>query len=112
MQGGSAISKDLPPFTVVSRTSNMLCGLNNVGLRRAGFMGEERRELKQLYRQIFLSGANIQATAAQARQHVTSEPARILLGFIASSTRGVCSAVPIGSRRYQVRELESEAQDS
>ena len=36
MQGGSAISKDLPPFTI-ARGDNRLCGLNIIGLRRAGF---------------------------------------------------------------------------
>ena len=35
MQGGSAISKDLPPYTV-ARGDNGICGLNTVGLRRAG----------------------------------------------------------------------------
>ena len=38
MQGGSAISQDLPPFTMAHRV-NELCGLNVVGLRRAGFHG-------------------------------------------------------------------------
>src|ERR1051325_4737819 len=35
MQGGSAISKDLPPYTV-ARGDNGICGLNTIGLRRAG----------------------------------------------------------------------------
>ncbi|PYI81986.1 MAG: acyl-[acyl-carrier-protein]--UDP-N-acetylglucosamine O-acyltransferase, partial [Verrucomicrobia bacterium] len=48
MQGGSAISKDLPPFTV-ARGDNGICGLNTVGLRRAGFTSEQRLELKRLY---------------------------------------------------------------
>ena len=48
MQGGSAISQDLPPFTVALR-DNEICGLNVVGLRRAGFTAEQRLELKRLY---------------------------------------------------------------
>ena len=47
MQGGAAISKDLPPFTVALR-ENEICGLNIVGLRRAGFPAEQRLELKRL----------------------------------------------------------------
>ena len=35
MQGGAAISKDLPPFTI-AREYNGICGLNVIGLRRAG----------------------------------------------------------------------------
>jgi len=41
MQGGAAISKDLPPFCV-ARGDNGICGLNSVGLRRAGFEAGER----------------------------------------------------------------------
>ncbi len=46
MQGNSTISKDLPPFTVALRV-NKICGLNSVGLRRAGFTTEQRLELKK-----------------------------------------------------------------
>ena len=48
MQGGSVITQDLPPFTMMHRV-NELCGLNSVGLRRAGFTAEQRLELKRLY---------------------------------------------------------------
>ena len=37
MRGGTAISKDLPPYTVACGV-NGICGLNTVGLRRAGFV--------------------------------------------------------------------------
>ena len=56
MQGGSAISKDLPPYTV-ARGDNGICGLNTVGLRRAGLTPAERLELKQLYHALFREGA-------------------------------------------------------
>src|SRR4051812_37798858 len=39
MQGGSAISKDLPPYTI-ARGSNGICGINVIGMRRAGFTAE------------------------------------------------------------------------
>ena len=58
MQGGSAISKDLPPFTVAMRV-NEICGLNSVGLRRAGFTTEQRLELKRLYHLLFRGGKNL-----------------------------------------------------
>ncbi len=41
MQGGAAISKDLPPFTV-ARGDNGICGLNVVGLRRTGYTADQR----------------------------------------------------------------------
>jgi len=89
MQGGSAISKDLPPFTI-ARGDNGICGLNVVGLRRAGFTGEQRLELKQLYHALFRGGQNLGAACAAARKHFSSEHARLLLDFVATAKRGVC----------------------
>jgi UDP-N-acetylglucosamine acyltransferase len=90
MQGGSAISKDLPPFTIALR-DNEICGLNIVGLRRAGFSAEQRMELKRLYHLLFRSGRNMRETLAEARQSFTGDPAQKMLGFIAEARRGVCA---------------------
>ncbi|HEX7577789.1 MAG TPA: acyl-ACP--UDP-N-acetylglucosamine O-acyltransferase [Verrucomicrobiae bacterium] len=90
MQGGSGISQDLPPFTMLSQ-GNVMCGLNVVGLRRAGFTVEQRLELKRLYRLLFRSGKNLLAALAEARKNFNSAPAKVLLDFIAEAKRGVCS---------------------
>jgi UDP-N-acetylglucosamine acyltransferase len=92
MQGGSAISKDLPPFTVARRGENALGGLNSVGLRRAGFSSQERLELKRLYHALFASGLGLRDALAQARASVSSAAAKTLLDFVAESKRGVCTA--------------------
>jgi UDP-N-acetylglucosamine acyltransferase len=89
MQGGSAISKDLPPFTV-ARGGNGICGLNTVGLRRAGLTAAERLELKQLYHVLFREGQNLRAAVASARDKFSSAPAKVLLEFLAGAKRGVC----------------------
>jgi UDP-N-acetylglucosamine acyltransferase len=90
MQGGSAISKDLPPFTVALRVNEM-CGLNSVGLRRAGFSPEQRMELKRLYHLLFRSGENLRAALAEAQKQFASPTAKILLDFVAGAKRGVCA---------------------
>jgi UDP-N-acetylglucosamine acyltransferase len=92
MQGGSAISKDLPPFTVARRGENALGGLNSVGLRRAGFTTQERMELKRLYHALFASGVGLRNALTQARASISSAPALTLLDFVAQSKRGVCTA--------------------
>ncbi len=89
MQGGSAISKDLPPFTV-ARGHNGICGLNTVGLRRAGFTVGQRQELKRLYHVLFRGGKPLRAALAGAQRGFTGAPARVLLDFLANSKRGVC----------------------
>ncbi len=90
MQGGSAISQDLPPFTVALRV-NEICGLNVVGLRRAGFTAEQRTELKQLYHLLFRSGKNLREAVAEAREKFTGAPAKKLLDFVAEAKHGVCA---------------------
>ena len=91
MQGGAGISQDLPPFTMAQHGINRLCGLNIVGLRRAGITPADRLELKRLYRVLFLSGKNLRAAVAQAEAEFTGTPAKQLLRFVAESKCGVCT---------------------
>jgi UDP-N-acetylglucosamine acyltransferase len=95
MQGGSGVSKDLPPFTI-ARGINAICGLNTVGLRRAGFTGEQRLELKRLYHALFRSGQKLSVALAAAKKEFASATARIMLDFVASAKRGVCADVSAG----------------
>jgi UDP-N-acetylglucosamine acyltransferase len=90
MQGGAGISKDLPPFTVATGV-NEICGLNIIGLRRAGLTADERLELKRLYRELFRSGKNLQAAVAGAQTAFAGKAAQVMLEFISASKRGVCS---------------------
>ena|ERR1700733_11421988 len=91
MQGGAAISKDLPPFCIALRWNEM-CGLNSVGLRRAGFSPEQRLELKRVYRLLFRSGKNVREAVAEA-QKFSGTTAKVLIDFVASAKRGVCADV-------------------
>jgi UDP-N-acetylglucosamine acyltransferase len=105
MQGGSAISKDLPPYTV-ARGYNGICGLNTVGLRRAGVAAADRLELKQLYRTLFREGQNLRAAAGSAQGRFSSDCAKRMLEFVAGSKRGVCGDV--GERRTRGKAAEEE----
>ncbi len=90
MQGGSAISKDLPPFAI-ARGVNGICGLNAVGLRRAGFTAEQRLELRKLYHVLFRSRKPLRTVFGEARKDFHSPAAKILLEFVADAKRGLCS---------------------
>jgi UDP-N-acetylglucosamine acyltransferase len=90
MQGNGGISKDLPPFCVSLRINEM-CGLNFVGLRRAGISAAERMELKQLYHFLFRGGKNLREAVGEARKHFTGAAANTLLDFVAEAKRGVCA---------------------
>jgi UDP-N-acetylglucosamine acyltransferase len=90
MQGGAAISKDLPPFCAVHRV-NELCGLNVVGLRRAGFNAEERLELKKLYHALFRGSKTLRSALAAAQKDFSSRGAKLMLAFVAEAKRGTCA---------------------
>jgi UDP-N-acetylglucosamine acyltransferase len=105
MQGGAAISKDLPPFTVAVG-ANEICGLNSIGLRRAGFPPEERLQLKRLYHALFRSGRNFRVAVADAQTKFTGDSARTMLEFVRTAKRGVATDVSRGAGS------ESEAENS
>ena len=91
MQGCTVMTKDLPPFCVANGL-NTLCGLNIVGLRRAGFTPEQRLQLKRLYHALFRSGTLLSQAVEAAACEFTDAASRQMLDFIKSSKRGVCSS--------------------
>lgn len=95
MQGGSAISKDLPPFTM-ARGDNSACGLNVVGMRRAGLPSEQRLEIRRVYHLLFRSRMKLKEAIAKARIEFSSDPAKLMIDFVASSTRGTCADIGRG----------------
>ncbi|HMP81682.1 MAG TPA: acyl-ACP--UDP-N-acetylglucosamine O-acyltransferase [Verrucomicrobiota bacterium] len=89
MQGGSGISKDLPPFTIASG-NNRICGLNIIGLRRAGLDTCQRLELKSAYKLLFRSGLKMADAVAAARERFGGGAVKTLVDFVQSTRRGVC----------------------
>lgn len=90
MQGGSGVSKDLPPFTIAAG-NNSISGLNTIGLRRAGISSEERLQLRGLYHLLFRSDVRFRDAVAQARDRFNSPACLKLIDFVAASKRGVCA---------------------
>lgn len=88
MQGGSGVSKDLPPFTIATGV-NTMCGLNVVGLRRAGYNSEQRLELKKLYHTLFRSDKLFRERLEEAKANFSGDVSKVMLDFISSSKRGV-----------------------
>jgi UDP-N-acetylglucosamine acyltransferase len=55
MQGGSQTSTDVPPYGIIVDT-NVMAGLNLVGMRRGGVSREEITLVREAYRKAFKSG--------------------------------------------------------
>ncbi len=89
MQGSAGISQDLPPYTIAV-LHNRVCGLNVVGLRRAGFTSAERLELRRLYHAVLRSGARFRDILPELEKEFVSPKDRVFLDFLKSSKRGFC----------------------
>jgi UDP-N-acetylglucosamine acyltransferase len=81
----------LPPFTIAAGV-NGICGMNHVGLRRAGFTAEQRSELKRLYHHLFRRhGGTFRDALAAAREEFHSPASLQMLEFLAAGKRGICT---------------------
>ena len=94
VQGSSAFGKDLPPF-VIAAERNYVFGLNTVGLRRARVVADDRDEIKEAFKLVYLSGLNTSQALEKAATMTFNVPAREFLDFVASSSkRGICPLKP------------------
>ena len=90
VQGGSKITKDIPPYMMVGREPLGYMGLNIVGLRRRGFIAEQMNAIQESYRYVYLSGLNTtQALEAIEKNIPVSKEREDIVSFIKSSERGI-----------------------
>lgn len=92
-QGMSGYSKDIPPFTIGAEI-NTIAGLNVIGMRRAGFSPDLRREIKEAFALVYLSGLNTTQALAAARERTWGPEAESFFAFIAAAKkRGICALI-------------------
>jgi len=91
-QGNSAISKDVPPYVTACKL-NRFGGVNVIGLRRAGFDSDLRREIQKVIDELFRSGKPLRQAVSEARSERWSEHAEKIIEFVAAESRkGVLTA--------------------
>jgi UDP-N-acetylglucosamine acyltransferase len=87
----SGLSKDVPPFSLVSGHRARVSGINVVGLRRRGFSAEVRAEIKHAFHILFSSKLRLEPAMERLRaEHFESDEAARLLHFLENSERGFC----------------------
>jgi len=90
VQGNSAFSKDLPPFTLAAER-NSAFGLNVIGLRRAGFSSVQREEIKRAFKLLYLSGLNTRQALERSREMQWTQAGAEFFDFIEKTgKRGIC----------------------
>ena len=89
--GASKVVQDVPPFVIADGRPARVCGLNSVGIARAGLSEEARRNLKKAYRMLYRSGMKLTEAIAMMEQELdSSEAVEHLLRFLRNVDRGIC----------------------
>ena len=89
--GASKVVQDVPPFVIADGRPARVCGLNSVGIARAGLSEESRRNLKKAYRMLYRSGMKLSEAITMMEQDLDlSEPVEHLLRFLRNVDRGIC----------------------
>ncbi len=90
IQGGSKVTKDIPPYVLIGRDPIVYVGLNIVGLRRRGFTSEQINSIQEIYRYLYQAGYNTtQAIERIENELPESDDRAIIINFIRSSSRGI-----------------------
>ena len=91
MIGGSVrVNSDVPPYFLYAGLYVTPCGLNLVGLKRAGFLAADVQALKTAYRLLYRSNLKLEDALARIEAEVPTEHTLHLIAFIRSSKRGIC----------------------
>jgi UDP-N-acetylglucosamine acyltransferase len=86
----SAVSRDVPPYTMAAGNHAVLHGLNIVGLKRHNFSDEAMRDIKKAYQIIFRSNLLLKKALEQVESELSKSPeAMYMVDFIRKSERGV-----------------------
>ena len=90
IQGGSKVTKDVPPYALAGRDPVSFTGINSIGLRRRGFDNDVIYAIQEVYRIIYQRGLNISDAVdfVEANLPASRERDDIIL-FIRESKRGI-----------------------
>lgn len=89
MVGGMArVTQDIPPFVMIDGGSNLVVGLNRVGLRRAGLDITEIQQIKDAYQIIYRSGLSHEERLAELTERYVDCPAAEFEPFFREGVRG------------------------
>ena len=90
IQGGSKVTKDVPPFILAGRDPLSFTGINSIGLRRRNFNNDIIYAIQEVYRIIYQRGLNISDAIdfVDVNLPASNERDEIVL-FIRDSKRGI-----------------------
>ncbi len=91
IQGGSMVTKDIPPYATVGGEPLRFFAVNKIGLSRRGFTPEKVNEISNISRAIFQSGLDFASACNKVEEEYEKSPERdLIIEFVRSSQRCVC----------------------
>ena len=88
--GNTRVNLDVPPYFLYTDFNVTPCGLNLVGLKRAGFTHSDVQALKTAYKLLYRSNLKLEDALTQIEAVVPTEHTKHLVEFVRSSKRGIC----------------------
>ncbi len=87
---GSTITKDVPPYLMISGNPASPHGLNKVGLKRRGFTEDQIRNLTQVYKLLYRQGFSLEEATAQIEEMAKNNEEVVRFSeFLKNSTRSI-----------------------
>ncbi|MBA2585850.1 MAG: acyl-ACP--UDP-N-acetylglucosamine O-acyltransferase [Chthoniobacterales bacterium] len=99
-QGSSAFGKDIPPFLLAAER-NYVFGVNQIGLKRAGFSSSDRDEIKRAFKLLYRSGLNTRQALEAAGQTDFGPLGREFFAFVANAKKRGILAYRYGAERTE-----------
>ena len=88
--GGFRVVQGVPPFILAAGEPLKFSGINAIGLRRRGFSGETRKEIKEAYRILFQRDKyQAEALAEMMETFPSSIEVQEIISFVENSERGL-----------------------
>jgi len=88
--GVSKVVQDIVPYSMAEGQRAKICGVNSIGLERAGFADDVKENLKKAFKILFSMKLNKKNALSKIEEEVPpTEEIKNLLNFIKSSERGI-----------------------
>jgi UDP-N-acetylglucosamine acyltransferase len=90
LSGTSASTKDVPPFIIVQNMNN-ICGVNVIGMRRAGMSHDQIDAVRRAYSMLYRENNLLSVALNRMEAELGGYPAiQEMMEFIHGSKRGIC----------------------
>jgi len=87
---GSSISKDVPPYLMVSGAPAHPCGVNSEGLKRLGLSSDAIKNIKTVYKHLYRTGLSFEDAKKEIEKlAASSDEVKVMFEFLQNSKRSI-----------------------